>query len=182
MPIRSAPPAVQLARRPVARPPRIASPATDKVLQNVRSARRLSARGLCRQRAGRALHGAGLRRALCLSGTRGSTVYCRQATAGTGLKPTVRVIADQAEHAERRGASATALLYVAEVHRILRYDDIESTLTERAGTQGGARRFADGPVITAGDTSRSARTASCTCRSVRPATFVTSRTSPSSRA
>src|SRR5690606_36308289 len=60
-------------------------------------------------------------------GTRKDTVYAISGTPGTGLKPTVRVIATKLNMpngvAFRDGA-----LYVAEINRILRYDDIESSL------------------------------------------------------
>jgi glucose/arabinose dehydrogenase len=62
-------------------------------------------------------------------GTRGSTVYALSGIPGTGLRPTVHVVGNKLNMpngvAFRDGA-----LYVAEINRILRYDNIESSLTK----------------------------------------------------
>jgi len=104
-----------------------ASPATDKVLQNVRLPAGFQLQVYADNVPAARSMALGARGTLFV-GTRASTVYAVSGSPGIGLKPTVRVIANKLNMpngvAFRDGA-----LYVAEVHRILRYDDIESALT-----------------------------------------------------
>src|SRR5690349_13452844 len=60
-------------------------------------------------------------------GTRGTTVYAVTGTPDTGLKPVVRIVANKL-NMPNGVAFRDGSLYVAEVSRILRYDDIEATL------------------------------------------------------
>lgn len=105
----------------------LASPATDKVLQNVRVPAGFQLEVYADNVPAARSMALGAKGTLFV-GTRGTTVYAISGSPGTGLKPTVRVIGTKLNMpngvAFRDGA-----LYVAEVHRILRYDDIESTLT-----------------------------------------------------
>src|SRR3990170_6337040 len=105
-----------------------ASPATDRVLENVRlpAGFRLevyadnvpAARSMALGQQG-----------TVFVGTRGTTVYSVSGQPGSGAQPTVRILADKLNMpngvAFRDGA-----LYVAEINRILRYDAIESALTD----------------------------------------------------
>lgn len=104
-----------------------ASPATDKVLQNVRLPTGFQLEVYADNVPAARSMALGAQGTLFV-GTRGTTVYSVSGTPGTGLKPTVRVLADKLNMpngvAFRDGA-----LYVAEVNRILRYDGIESSLT-----------------------------------------------------
>ena len=104
-----------------------ASPATDKVLQNVRLPAGFQLEVFADNVPSARSMALGAQGTLFV-GTRGTTVYAVSGTPGTGLKPTVRVIANKLNMpngvAFRDGA-----LYVAEINRILRYDDIESSLT-----------------------------------------------------
>lgn len=61
-------------------------------------------------------------------GTRGTTLYAISGTPGTGLRPTVRVLADKL-NMPNGVAFRDGSLYVAEINRILRYDEIEASLT-----------------------------------------------------
>lgn len=105
----------------------LASPATDKVLQNVRLPGGFQLDVYADNVPAARSMALGAQGTLFV-GTRGTTVYAVSGTPGTGLKPTVRVIANKLNMpngvAFRDGA-----LYVAEVSRILRYDGIESSLT-----------------------------------------------------
>jgi glucose/arabinose dehydrogenase len=104
----------------------VASPATDKVLQNVRLPAGFQLEVYADNVPGARSMALGSQGTLFV-GTRKDTVYAISGTPGTGLKPTVRVIATKLNMpngvAFRDGA-----LYVAEINRILRYDDIESSL------------------------------------------------------
>ncbi|MBL8265575.1 PQQ-dependent sugar dehydrogenase [Steroidobacter sp.] len=104
----------------------LASPATDKVLQNVRLPGGFELSVYADNVPAARSMALGAQGTLFV-GTRGTTVYSISGTPGTGLKPTVRVLADKLNMpngvAFRDGA-----LYVAEVNRILRYDGIESSL------------------------------------------------------
>jgi glucose/arabinose dehydrogenase len=105
-----------------------ASPATDKVLENVRLPAGFqlevyadnvpAARSMALGQQG-----------TVFVGTRGTTVYSVSGQPGSGAPPTVRILADKLNMpngvAFRDGA-----LYVAEINRILRYDAIESALTD----------------------------------------------------
>jgi len=106
----------------------LASPATDKVLQNVRLPAGFQLEVYADNVPAARSLALGSKGTLFV-GTRSTTVYAVSGSPGTGLKPAVRVIASKLNMpngvAFRDGA-----LYVAEVHRILRYDDIESTLTD----------------------------------------------------
>lgn len=105
----------------------VASPATDKVLQNVRLPAGFQLEVFADNVPAARSMALGAQGTLFV-GTRGTTVYAVSGTPGTGLKPTVRVIANKLNMpngvAFRDGA-----LYVAEINRILRYDGIESSLT-----------------------------------------------------
>ena len=68
-----------------------------------------------------------VRKALCSSALAARPVYSVSGAPGTGLKPTVRVIADKL-NMPNGVAFRDGSLYVAEVNRILRYDGIESSL------------------------------------------------------
>ena len=101
-------------------------------------------------------------------------------TPGARRKPTVRTIADKL-NTPNGVAFRDGALYVAEINRILRYDDIEATL-DNVPQPKVVRDDLPKDVITAGATSRSDPTASCTCRSARRATSATSRSTRRSRA
>ena len=60
-------------------------------------------------------------------GTSKDKVYAITGTPGSGLKPTVRIIA-RSLNVPNGVAFRDNALYVAEIHRILRFDDIESNL------------------------------------------------------
>ena len=60
-------------------------------------------------------------------GTSKDKVYAITGTPGSGLKPTVRVIA-QSLNVPNGVAFRDNALYVAEIHRLLRFDDVESNL------------------------------------------------------
>jgi glucose/arabinose dehydrogenase len=104
----------------------VASPTTDKVLENVRLPAGFQLEVYADNVPGARSMALGSQGTLFV-GTRGTTVYSLSGTPGTGLKPTVRVVADKLNMpngvAFRDGA-----LYVAEINRILRYDDIEASL------------------------------------------------------
>ena len=105
----------------------LASPATDKVLQNVRLPGGFQLEVYADNVPAARSMALGTQGTLFV-GTRGTTVYAVSGSPGTGLKPSVRVVADKLNMpngvAFRDGA-----LYVAEISRILRYDGIESSLT-----------------------------------------------------
>jgi glucose/arabinose dehydrogenase len=105
----------------------LASPATDKVLQNVRLPAGFKLEVYADNVPAARSLAIGPRGTLFV-GTRVSSVYAISGSPGTGLKPTVRVIAEKL-NMPNGVAFRDGSLYVAEVHRILRYDDIESTLT-----------------------------------------------------
>src|SRR3954453_4974302 len=60
-------------------------------------------------------------------GTSKDKVYAVTGTPGSGLKPTVRTIA-QSLNVPNGVAFRDNALYVAEIHRLLRFDDLESNL------------------------------------------------------
>ncbi len=105
----------------------IASPATDKVLQNVRLPGGFQLEVYADNVPAARSMALGSQGTLFV-GTRGTTVYAVSGSPGTGLKPTVRVIADKL-NMPNGVAFRDGSLYVAEVHRITRYDAIESSLT-----------------------------------------------------
>ena len=108
-------------------PAAIASPATDKVLQNVRLPGGFQLEVYADNVPAARSMALGDKGTLFV-GTRSTTVYSVSGKPGSGTKPTVRVVADKLNMpngiAFRDGA-----LYVAEISRILRFDDIESSLT-----------------------------------------------------
>lgn len=105
-----------------------ASPATDQVLRNVRLPAGFKLEVYADDVPGARSMALGQRGTLFV-GTRmrGGKVYAVSGTPGSGARPTVRVLADKLNMpngvAFRDGA-----LYVAEISRILRYDDIEAQL------------------------------------------------------
>jgi glucose/arabinose dehydrogenase len=104
----------------------VASPATDKVLENVRVPAGFKLEVYADDVPAARSMALGQRGTLFV-GTRSGKVYAVSGTPGAAAKPTVRVIADKLNMpngvAFRDGA-----LYVAEISRILRYDDIEARL------------------------------------------------------
>jgi glucose/arabinose dehydrogenase len=104
----------------------VASPATDKVLENVRVPAGFKLEVHADDVPAARSMALGQRGTLFV-GTRSGKVYAVSGTPGAATKPTVRVIADKLNMpngvAFRDGA-----LYVAEISRILRYDDIEARL------------------------------------------------------
>lgn len=104
-----------------------ASSATDKVLQNVRLPPGFQLQVFADDVPAARSMALGTQGTLFV-GTRGTTVYSISGSPGTGLKPTVRVLADQL-NMPNGVAFRDGSLYVAEINRILRYDDIESSLT-----------------------------------------------------
>ena len=103
-----------------------ASPQTDKVIENVRLPPDFRIEVYADNVPGARSMALGQRGTLFI-GTRSGKVYAVAAPAA-GAKPTVHVIADKLNMpngvAFRDGA-----LYVAEIHRITRYDGIERSLT-----------------------------------------------------
>ena len=106
-----------------------ASPKTDKVLENVRLPT-----GFKVEVYSDAVPGA-RSMALAPQGTlfvgtreRGGKVYAVSGTPGAADKPTVRVIADNL-NVPNGVAFRDGALYVAEIHRLLRYDNIEAALS-----------------------------------------------------
>jgi glucose/arabinose dehydrogenase len=106
--------------------PIFASPATNKVLENVRLPPGFQLQVYADNVPAARSMALGTQGTLFV-GTRGTTVYSVSGGPDTGLKPVVRVVADKLNMpngvAFRDGA-----LYVAEVNRILRYDAIETSL------------------------------------------------------
>lgn len=106
----------------------LASPATDKVLENVRLPTGFEIEVYADNVPGARSMALGPQGTLFV-GTRmrKGKVYAVRGTPGSGRKPSVQVIAEDLNMpngvAFRDGA-----LYVAEIHRILRYDDIEPQL------------------------------------------------------
>src|SRR5690606_31257409 len=106
----------------------LASPATDQVLQNVRLPTGFEMEVYADNVPGARSMALGAQGTLFV-GTRmrKGKVYAIRGTPGSASKPSVQVIADDLNMpngvAFRDGA-----LYVAEIHRILRYDDIEPQL------------------------------------------------------
>ena len=103
-----------------------ASPATDKVLANVRVPPGFKLEVYADNVPFARSMALGSRGTLFV-GTRKGTVYAVSGSPDSGLKPTVRTVADKLNQpngvAFRDGA-----LYVAEVSRVTRYDDIEASL------------------------------------------------------
>lgn len=105
-----------------------ASPATDKVLENVRLPTGFKLEVYADDVPGARSIALGSRGTLFVgTRVRNGKVYAVSGPPGSGAKPTVRVIGDKLNMpngvAFRDGA-----LYVAEIHRILRYDNIEASL------------------------------------------------------
>jgi glucose/arabinose dehydrogenase len=104
----------------------LASPATDKVLENVRLPPGFQLQVFADNVPAARSMALGAQGTLFV-GTRGTTVYAVTGSPDTGLKPVVRIVGDKLNMpngvAFRDGA-----LYVAEINRILRYDAIESSL------------------------------------------------------
>jgi glucose/arabinose dehydrogenase len=105
-----------------------ASPATDQVLRNVRLPAGFKLEVYADDVPGARSMALGARGTLFVgTRARGGKVYALSGTPGSGAKPTVRVVAGKLNMpngvAFRDGA-----LYVAEISRILRYDDIEAQL------------------------------------------------------
>jgi glucose/arabinose dehydrogenase len=103
-----------------------ASPATDKVLENVRLPAGFQLEVYADNVPGARSMALGSQGTLFV-GTRAARVYSLSGTPGTGLKPTVRVLADKL-NMPNGVAFRDGSLYVAEIGRILRYDDIEAAL------------------------------------------------------
>jgi glucose/arabinose dehydrogenase len=103
-----------------------ASPATDRVLQNVHLPAGFSLEVYADNVPGARSMALGKNGTLFV-GTRATSVYALSGKPGSGAKPTVRVIGSGLNMpngvAFRDGA-----LYVAEINRVLRYDDIEASL------------------------------------------------------
>jgi len=113
-----------------------ASPKTDRVLNNVRLPSGFELEVYADDVPGARSMALG-REGTLFVGTRGTKVYALSRPSGPGARPSVRVIADGLRMpngvAFRDGA-----LYVAEISRILRYDDIETAL---AATEGASARL-----------------------------------------
>lgn len=106
----------------------VASPTTDKVLENVRLPAGFQLEVYADNVPGARSMALGSQGTLFV-GTRATTVYSLSGTPGTGLKPTVRVLADKL-NMPNGVAFRDGSLYVAEINRILRYDDIEASLAK----------------------------------------------------
>lgn len=103
-----------------------ASPATDKVVENVRLPPGFQLQVFADNVPAARSMALGTQGTLFV-GTRGTTVYSISGSPSTGLKPTVRVLADKL-NMPNGVAFRDGSLYVAEVNRILRYDGVESSL------------------------------------------------------
>ena len=103
-----------------------ASPATDKVLANVRMPPGFRLEVYADNVPFARSMALGARGTLFV-GTRKGTVYAISGTAGSAGRPAVRILADGL-NAPNGVAFRDGALYVAEVSRILRYDAIESSL------------------------------------------------------
>lgn len=103
-----------------------ASPSTDKVLENVRLPAGFQLEVYADNVPAARSMALGSQGTLFV-GTRGTAVYSLRGTPGTGLRPTVRVLADKL-NMPNGVAFRDGSLYVAEINRILRYDGIESSL------------------------------------------------------
>jgi glucose/arabinose dehydrogenase len=104
-----------------------ASSATDKLLQNIRVPAGFQLEVYADNVPGARSMAIGAQGTLFV-GTRSTSVYAISGTPGTGLKPTVRTIASKL-NMPNGVAFRDGSLYVAEINRILRYDNIESSLT-----------------------------------------------------
>jgi glucose/arabinose dehydrogenase len=104
-----------------------ASSATDKLLQNIRVPAGFQLEVYADNVPGARSMALGAQGTLFV-GTRSTSVYAISGTPGTGLKPTVRTIASKL-NMPNGVAFRDGSLYVAEINRILRYDNIESSLT-----------------------------------------------------
>lgn len=104
----------------------LASPATDAVLANIKTVPGFKLEVYADNVPGARSMALGQKGTLFV-GTRKDVVYAITGTPGSGEPPTVKVIAEKLNMpngvAFRNGA-----LYVAEIHRILRYDAIENSL------------------------------------------------------
>lgn len=103
-----------------------ASPATDKVLANVKTAPGFKLELFSDEVPGARSLAIGANGTIFV-GTRKDRVYAVSAPASAGGKPTVRVIA-QGLNMPNGVAFRDGSLYVAEIHRILRFDGIEDAL------------------------------------------------------
>ncbi len=120
----------------------VASPSTDKVLENVRLPAGFQLEVYADNVPAARSMALGSQGTLFV-GTRGTTVYSLRGTPGTGLRPIVRVLADKL-NMPNGVAFRDGSLYVAEINRILRYDGIESSLTSVPAPKSGPRRSAQG--------------------------------------
>src|SRR5690606_21745166 len=103
-----------------------ASPATDKVLANVKTAPGFKLELFSDEVPGARSLAIGANGTIFV-GTRKDRVYAVSTPASAGGKPTVRVIA-QGLNMPNGVAFRDGSLYVAEIHRILRFDGIEDAL------------------------------------------------------
>ena len=105
-----------------------ASPTTDKVLENVRLPTGFKLEVYADQVPGARSMALGQRGTLFVgTRARGGKVYAVSGTPGSAAKPTVRIVADNL-NTPNGVAFRDGALYVAEINRLLRYDDIEATL------------------------------------------------------
>jgi glucose/arabinose dehydrogenase len=103
-----------------------ASPATDKVLANIQTAPGFELEVYADDVPGARSLAIGQRGTIFV-GTRKDRVYAVSGTPGGSSKPTVRVIA-QDLNMPNGVAFRDGALYIAEINRILRYDNIEASL------------------------------------------------------
>lgn len=106
--------------------PAAASPATDRVIANLRAAPGFKLEVYADNVPGARSLAIGQRGTIFV-GTRKDRVYAVSGSPGSGAKPTVRLIA-QGLNMPNGVAFRDGALYVAEINRILRYDEIETSL------------------------------------------------------
>ena len=141
-----------------------ASPTTDKVARERPAAAGLQDRGLHRPGARRALDGArSARHAVRRHARRGARSTRSAARPATRRKPTRARRSPTKLNMPNGVAFRDGALYVAEINRILRYDDIEASLDTARRSRRSCATTCRRIGITAGATSRSVPTASCTC-------------------
>jgi len=105
-----------------------ASPKTDKVIENVRLPTGFKMEVYSDQVPGARSMALGQKGTLFVgTRVRGGKVYAISGTPGDATKPTVRVIADNL-NTPNGVAFHDGALYVAEINRLLRFDDIEASL------------------------------------------------------
>ncbi len=105
-----------------------ASPKTDKLLENVRLPTGFKIEVYSDQVPGARSMALGQRGTLFVgTRARGGKVYAVSGTPGAAEKPTVRIVADGL-NTPNGVAFRDGALYVAEINRLLRFDDIEATL------------------------------------------------------